>query len=222
MLRRWLTWHGLRGHGDRQRDRHRRQDLDQVRRGRRPLVRARLPVRARAARRVRRARLPAADVRAPGHRARAGDARADRGADRARARVRGRRTAPATSTSTCGPGRRTGRCPGSGSRTWSRPATPIRAASATRATSPCGRVTSRPSRSPRPGRPRGVAADRAGTWSARRWPGSTSATSSTSTAAVWTCGSRTTRTSWRSRRRPVSASPGSGCTTPGSPRPGRR
>ena len=63
------------------------------------------------------------------------------------------------------------RSPGSGSRTWSRPRTPIRAASATRATSPCGRATSRPSRSPRPGRHRGVAADPAGTWSARRWPG---------------------------------------------------
>ena len=42
-------------------------------------------------------------------------------ADRARARVRRPRTAPATSTSTSGPGRPTARCPGSGSRTWSRP-----------------------------------------------------------------------------------------------------
>ena len=48
------------------------------------------------------------------------------------------------------------------------------------------------------------------------------ATSSTSTAAGWTCASRTTRTSWPSRRRPGSGSPGSGCTTRCSPRPGRR
>ncbi len=39
----------LPGHGDRQRHRHRRQDPDQVRRGRSAVVRARVPVRARAA-----------------------------------------------------------------------------------------------------------------------------------------------------------------------------
>ena len=55
----------------------------------------------------------------------------------------------------------------------------------------------------------------AGTWSARRWPASTSATPSTSTAAASTCASRTTRTRWRSRARPASASPTTGCTTPG-------
>ena len=52
----------------------------------------------------------------------------------------------------------------------------------------------------RRGRRRGVAAGRAGTSSARRWRASTSATRSTSTAAASTCGSRTTRTSWPSRR----------------------
>ena len=52
----------------------------------------------------------------------------------------------ATSTSTSRPGRRTGRCPTSGSTTWSRPATPTRGASGTRGTSRCGRGTSRTSR----------------------------------------------------------------------------
>ena len=166
--------------------------------------------------------LPAADVRATGDRARAGDARADRDADRARARVRGggrlrrrllrrpvlaglRRALPAADR-----GHGAGR--GRGSARQARPARlrPVEGPQALRADHA------------RPGRHRGVAGAPAGTWSARRWPGSTSATSSTSTAAVWTCGSRTTRTSWPSRRRPASASPGSGCTTPGSPRPGRR
>ena len=87
-----------------------------------------------------------------------------------------------------------------------------RRASATRATSRCGR---RPSRraEPRPGRRRGAAAGPAGTSSARRWPPSTSARRSTSTAAGWTWSSRTTRTRSPSRSRPATASPGTGCTT---------
>ena len=64
---------------------------------------------------------------------------------------------------------------------------PVRArarpASATRATSPCGR---RPSPASRAGRRRGAAAVPAGTWSARRWRTSTSAPPSTSTAAAST------------------------------------
>ena len=45
---------------------------------------------------------------------------------------------------------------------------------------------------------RGAPAGRAGTWSARPWSPSTWAPSSISTAADWTCGSRTTRTKWPS------------------------
>ena len=59
----------------------------------------------------------------------------------------------------------------------------------------------------KPGEPsgtrRGARAGRAGTSSARRWPRSTSARPSTSTAAASTWSSRTTRTSWRSRARRV-------------------
>ena len=143
VLRRWLTWSGFDGHGDRQRHRHRRQDLDQVRRGRGALVRPRLPVRARTARRVRGPRLRAADLRAAGHRPRAGDDRDDQGADRRAATPTRPPTDRATSTSTCSPGRRTARCPGRRSTTWSPPRTPTRAASGTRATSRCGRDTSR-------------------------------------------------------------------------------
>jgi cysteinyl-tRNA synthetase len=62
----------------------------------------------------------------------------------------------------------------------------------------------------------------AGTWSARPWPRSTSARSSTSTAAASTCASRTTRTSSRSPVPPARASRASGCTTRGSRRPARR
>ena len=140
-----------------------------------------------------------------------------------RATPTSRRTAPATSTSTCGPGRRTASCPASGSTTWSRPQDadprgkrdprdfalwkghkPSRAGDRVLADA----VGSRPAR--------------AGTSSARRWPASTSATSSTSTAAASTCASRTTRTSWPSRRRPAGRSRGTGCTTRWSPRPARR
>ncbi len=75
----------------------------------------------------------------------------------------------------------------------------------------------------------GVLADAVGPRPAGLAPGvlgdgraSTSATSSTSTAAAWTCASRTTRTSWPSRRRSGRSSPASGCTTRSSPRPARR
>jgi cysteinyl-tRNA synthetase len=71
-------------------------------------------------------------------------------------------------------------------------------------------------------RHRGDGAGRAGTSSARRWRASTSAPRSTSTVAASTCASRTTRTSRPSRGLQGSASRRTGCTTPGSPRPGRR
>ena len=61
--------------------------------------------------RVRRARLPAAGHRAPGHRARARDDRADAPADRQRPRLR---WATAGSTSTCCPTPTTASCPASG------------------------------------------------------------------------------------------------------------
>ena len=113
--------------------------------------------------------------------------------------------------------------PPEASTTWSRPRTPTRAASATRATSRCGRAGRRsPSRRPPRGRARGARAARAGTSSARRWPASTSARPSTSTAAASTCASRTTRTSRPSRARPATRSRRTGCTTPGSPPPARR
>ena len=51
---------------------------------------------------------------------------------------------------------------------------------------------------------------------------STSGRSSTSTAAAWTCASRTTRTSRRSRAPPATGSRGTGCTTAGSPSAARR
>jgi cysteinyl-tRNA synthetase len=62
---------------------------------------------------------------------------------------------------------------------------------------------------------RGGRAGPAGTSSARRWPGATSARVSTFTAAGSTCASRTTRTSRRSPARRATASPGCGCTPPG-------
>ena len=88
-----------------------------------------------------------------------------------------------------------------------------RGASATRATSRCGRAPSRTSRrgqlalavGPRPARlAHRVLGD------GRR---STSARSSTSTAAGSTCASRTTRTRSRSPGRPGCSSPATGCTT---------
>ena len=93
---------------------------------------------------LRRARRAAADVRAARDRARPGDGRADRAADRARATPTPPRTAPATSTSTCA------RWPAYGELTrqkhrrhGARARTPTRAASATRATSRCGRAARR-------------------------------------------------------------------------------
>lgn len=70
-----------------------------------------------------------------------------------------------------------------GSTTSSNPRASARPASATRATSPCGRP---PSPASRPGRPPGAAGVPAGTWSARRWRTNTSAPPSTSTAAAST------------------------------------
>ena len=127
-------------------------------------------------------------------------------AHRARARLRAPTTARATSTST------PRRWPTYGELTRQKPddmeaaPTPTRAASATRATSPSGRAASRPSPSRRPGRRRGAPGGPAGTSSARRWRSATSARRSTSTAAVSTCASRTTRTSSPSRRRPATPS----------------
>ena len=76
--------------------------------------------RARAARGVRRAGLPAADLRAAGHRAHPRDGRADDRAWSTNGHAYPRPTARGTSTSTCGPGRRTASCPASGSTRWSR------------------------------------------------------------------------------------------------------
>ena len=94
------------------------------------------------------------------------------------------RAAPATSTSTCRRYRRVRRSLRAEARRHAvRRATAASAASATPATSPCGRASRPTSRPTPPGRRRGAAAGRAGTSSARRWPGATSAPSSTSTAA---------------------------------------
>ena len=116
----------------------------------------------------------AADVRAAGHRARAGDDRADRGADRARPRLPGRRRLR----------RRLLRRPVLAGVRLAVPAEDRRHGAGRR------RRPARQARSPRlravegpqagradhglAGRRRGAAAGRAGTWSARRWPGSTS------------------------------------------------
>ena len=71
--------------------------------------------------------------------------------------------------------RPTARCPGRASTRCTPPATAsATCASATRATSPCGRGTSRTSRRRRRGRRRGDRGDRAGTSSARPWRRSTS------------------------------------------------
>ena len=115
----------------------------------------------------------------------------------------------------------TARCRASASTRCRPPATPpATTASATRATSRCGRA---PSRASRRGRPRGAPAGPAGTWSARRWPRSTSARPSTSTAAASTSSSRTTRTSSRSPRPPVTSFAAVlDAQRPGSPSAARR
>ena len=213
VLRRWLERSGLEVIDRRQRHRHRRQDPGQGGRGGHRLVGAGLRERAGAARGVRRARLPAADLRAAGDRPRPRDGRADGRAHRARPRLPGRRrlrrrllrrAVVAGVRRAVQPADR---------RHGGRPRTPTRAASATRATSRCGRATSPASRRPRPGRRRGAAAGPAGTSSARRWSASTSGRSSTSTAAASTCASRTTRTSWPSRRAAGRPFARCGCTT---------
>ena len=90
----------------------------------------------------------------------------------------------------------------------------------TAATSRSGRRTSR-ARTRRGMRPGGVAG-RAGTSSARRWPRSSWARASRSTAAVSTSSSRTTRTSSPSRGRSATRSPRSGRTTGCSSSPGEK
>ena len=78
-------------------------------------------------------------------------------------------------------------------------------------------------RGQRRGSRRGAAGGRAGTSSARRWPSSCWASSSTSTAAAPTCSSRTTRTRRRRRwPRAGSRSRACGCTTGCSSSPTRR
>ena len=146
VLRRWLEARPrLRGHVGAQRHRHRRQDPGQVGRG------AACPggrgphARAGVQRGLRRARRPAAHVRAARHRARARDGRADADASSSAATPT-RRRRPTGQTR-----RRVLRRPllprlrrahaSSSSTTWSRRPTPTRAASATRATSRCGRPT---------------------------------------------------------------------------------
>ena len=188
----------------------------------RPLVGGGLRERARAARRLRGARLPPARLRAARDRPHPRDGRDDRHPHRARPRLRGRRRL----------GRRLLRRPVvAGLRRAVEPAhrrhagrrgrRPPRQARPARLRALEGPQAAA-SPTPRPGRRRGVAAARAGTSSARRWPRSTSATSSTSTAAASTCASRTTRTSRPSRAPPASSSPGCGCTTRCSPPPARR
>ena len=210
VLRRWLAHNGLRRAARPQRHRHRRQDPDQGRAppagpggSGRPRTSARSPPPTTrwAACRRRSSRAP------PGHITEMVEL-IERLIERG-PRLR-RRTA--TSTSRCGTCRRTGSCP----------------ASARRDGAGRGRRRARQARRPRlhavegrearravAGRRRGAAGARAGTWSARRWPRTTSAPSSTSTAAASTWCSRTTRTSWPSRARPATGSPSTGCTTPG-------
>ena len=151
---------------------------------------------------LRRAARAAADLRAGRDRPRARDARADRAADRARPRLR-----------------RRGRV---GRRLLRRAVLAgVRRADPAEGRRHGGRRGRRPARQARPARlrplegpqglragdrlvalARGGAAARAGTSSARRWPASTSARPSTSTAAASTCASPTTRTSRPSRARP--------------------
>ena len=143
MLRRWLTrGHGLRRHLHPQRHRHRRQDPRQVGREREPwwalAYRIELETRRRATTRSACCRRPTS--RAP-------PATCPRcveligGPHRARPRVRGAATAAATSTSTCAAGRPTASSPArSVDDMEPTPRTPTRAASATRATSRCGRA----------------------------------------------------------------------------------
>ena len=162
------------------------------------------------------------DLRARGHGARPGDARADRAAGRPRPRVRRRgrlrrrllRRAVLAVVRRADPaeGRRHG---GRGGRRPARQARPprLRAVEGPQGVRAGDGVL---------GRSRGDAAARAGTSSAPRWRRSTSARPSTSTAAGSTCASPTTRTSRRSRGRPGTRSRRTGCTTRGSPPPARR
>ena len=124
----------------------------------------------------------------------------------------------ATCTSPCRRRRTTAGCPVRGSRTWRRRRRAR--SSATRATSRCG--SRRKSARTPPGTRRGGRVAPAGTSSALRWPRSSSATSSRSTEAEPTCGSRTTRTSSPSPRPSATRSRGSGCTTACSSWPRRR
>ncbi|ETZ44675.1 tRNA synthetases class I (C) catalytic domain protein [Mycobacterium avium MAV_061107_1842] len=105
----------------------------------------------------------------------------------------------------------TGSCPGTGSTTSTR-ARAWPAASATNATSRCGRA---PSPASRPGPRRGAAGAPAGTPNAWPWPTSTSAPNSTSIAAEWIWCSPTTRTRSPRAARPGTGSPATGCTTAG-------
>ena len=96
-------------------------------------------------------------------------------AHRTRSRLRRPTTVRATCTSTSRPGPSTARSPGRSSTTWPTRRMRPPAASATRATSPCGRGPSPRSRPRHPGPRRGDPVARAGTSSARRCRSATSA-----------------------------------------------
>ena len=201
----------LRGHVRTERDRHRRQDHREGRRAEPPLVVDRLRQRARVHRRVRRARLPSAHLRAARHGPHPRDDRDDARADRPGPRLRGRRErllrrplvrrlSPALQPGVGqpAPARERGR---------DRQARPARLRD----------VEGRQARRAELGDAVGRAAVPAGTWSARPWRTSTSAPPSTCTAAASTWSSRTTRTRSPSPRRTATSSRATGRTTPGSP-----
>ena len=163
-----------------QRHGHRRQDHREVGRAGPPVVVDRLRERARVQRRLHRARLPAADLRAARHRPHHRDGRDDARPDRARSRVRGRRQRLLRRAllprlpGALQPGpRRPPPAPGRGRDRQARPAR-------------LRHVEGRQARRAELGDPLGPRAVPAGTWSARRWRTSTWAPPSTSTAAAST------------------------------------
>ena len=207
---------GLRGDVHPQRHGHRRQDHRERRARRHPVLGRRHAQRTRVRPGLRHAGLPPADLRAPGHRARAGDDRAHAAPDRRRARVRrGRRRllrrprVPRVRRPERPAHRRD--AAGGGLRRHGQARLPrLRHVEGGQA----GRALVGHALGPGPAglAPR-VLGD-GGEVPRRR--------SSTSTAAGSTSSSRTTRTRSPSRRRPATPSPTTGCTTPGSPRRARR
>ena len=218
VLRRWLTYRGLRRHVHPQRHRHRRQDHPQAgRRGRR-VVGARNE-RAFGDLGLRRARLPAADRRAARHRPRARDDRADAAADRRAATPTSPRTAGDVyfDVSSWPP---YGELSGQQPRTWSRP--PTRTRRGKRDPRDFALWKGAKPEEPSCGHPVGPGPARAGTSSAPRWRSATSAPEFDIHGGGIDLASPTTRTRSPSRKRPATASRATGCTTPGSPQPARR